>query len=256
MKKNLFITVFYLLINLYSVTFASTSLFGDKGFINTPSSEVLTEKNINLGFSYLPQGKSYVDTKFSNNIYSISIGLIPRIEIGINFTEVFDGKLDVDHPYLTGSWSDKNTFLRIQLLKDKGFFPSAVLGGRDIISNRAVNLGGRGLSSHQQIFYIVLGKQLFDFKTSLGYSYAPEIPFGFVHNTRAINTINRDFRVNGFFCAVETPKIFSLASFIVEYDSKYFNYGLDIGSIFGLNLKVSMVDLKYFTARLGYEIEL
>lgn len=258
MKILPILIIFFLLFIPDKISFASPALYGDSGFINTPSSEVIPDRNINLGLSYLSPERSYVFIGKPNLIYSMSIGFIPRTEVGIVFNQVFTGKPDIDNPYLKTSSFDRGIFLRIQLLEDKDFFPSALIGGRDIISNTVINYRGPLISSFQQMYYIAIGKKLFDFKINFGYSFAPAVPFGFenVRESEVLRITNQGFRINGFFGAVETPKIFSIASLMAEYDSKYFNFGIETGTLYGFSLKVLMIDWKYFTARLSFQNKL
>jgi hypothetical protein len=87
MKITLLITIF-LCILTGSVSAGST-LYGEEGFINTPSSEIIPDRNINLGLSYLPGNTSYIFTGKPNLIYSVFFQFLPRTEVGLVYNQVF-----------------------------------------------------------------------------------------------------------------------------------------------------------------------
>jgi hypothetical protein len=251
MKTTLLIAIF--LFTLTNSASAGPTFYGEEGFINTPASEIIPERNINLGLSYLPGNTSYIFTGKPNLIYSVFFQFLPRTEVGIVFNQVF-GWATPDNPYLKGLSSfDRSIGLKFQILDEGDLRPSISIGGRDITSNSLLNTAGTGgtTSSLQQIFYVAAGKKFNGFKFNLGYSYAPVVSIGVENNEANKDKLNQNFRPNGFFAAVETPKIFSLISGIIEYDTKHFNYGLDIGPVFNLRAKLAMIDLINFNFRLA-----
>jgi hypothetical protein len=254
MKKLLLLLTTLLLLPFPAL--AGSTFSGDEGFINTPSSEVIGDRRINLGMSYLPGDRSYIFLGKPNLIYSVALGFIPRTEIVLIYNQVF-GWVTPDNPYLKDSAFDRSINLKFQVLDEGEYIPSLAIGGRDLLSNAMINPRGPLTgNSFQQILYIAAGKTFYDFRVNLGYSYAPAIPFGFNPDQRTVDWINQSFRVRGFFGAIETPKFFSLVSAIVEYDSKQINYGLDIGPLYNLQAKLAMVDLKYFNFRINLSSKL
>ncbi len=237
---------------------ASSSFYGDSGFIVCPGSEIIKDRKIDFNLSYLNGKSSFVYVGTPNLIYSMSLGFIPRVEVGLVYNQIFTGRKDTDNPYLKASSFDRSIFFKFQVLEDLDYFPSLAIGGRDIVSNSSINNRGALITSNQQIFYLAAGKNIFDFKINVGYSYAPKIPFGFSHVSEAkvTNQLNKDYRINGFFGALETPKLFSLVSFLAEYDSNYFNYGIDIGPFYGISAKLVMVKLTDFNFGFKFENKL
>lgn len=254
MVYKLFLLIFFVFLFQIKIL-ASPTLLGDEGFINTPSAYVLKDRTANIGIAYLPKKSSLVYTDTDNLVYSLFFGFLPRTEVGLVYNQVFTGVRLKDNPYLSNSMFDRSVHFKFQILEEENFIPALSIGGRDIFSNSVLNYRENAIvTAHQQIFYISLGKQLFGYKVNLGYSYAPDLPIG-VTSTKAYKYINRSFRINGLFFAIESPKIFD-TSFILEYDSKNINYGINIEAIPNLNIKMSMVNLVNFNTRITWNPKL
>jgi len=234
---------------------AEQTLYGDTGFINTPSADIISEKKINFGLAYLPAESAYI-LKVPNLVYSMSLGFIPRTEIGIVFTQFFHGKQDKDNPYLNNSAFDRSIFAKFLLLDESDYLPAITIGGRDVLSNSLINFEKRYNSntSYHQFFYLVFGKTFFDYKLNLGYAYAPGIPLGFSGQENFKE--NLSFRTNGIFASLQTPKYFSTVSGMIEYDSGRINYGLNIDPWNNLSLKIAMINLVNPNFRLAWRSNL
>lgn len=239
-------------------SYASSTYYGDSGYFSTPSAEYIGDRYINIGYGYLPKDRSYVITSNQNNIYSIGMGFFPKVEVGINFNQVITGYPDVDNPYLKDSAFDRSIFIKFQALEETDFIPALSIGGRDLFSNTAINYRGNYVTANQQTFYGVVGKTFYDFKFNLGYAYSPAQPIGtaVAPNSTGQKIVDNSFKLNGVFGAIRSPKLFSLISGIIEYDSKYFNYGVEIGDLYGLSAKIAMIDIKYPTAKLNWNHKL
>jgi hypothetical protein len=253
-------TVFFLSLSILSLNllnqkaFASSSFYGDSGYINTPNSENISDRGFDFGLSYFPGTTSYLRIGKPNLLYSLSLGFIPRTEVGLVYNQIMTGIQDSDNPYMKGSSFDRTVFVKFQILDESEYIPSLSIGGRDIISNSVINRRAELVTAHQQVFYASIGKKFFDYKVNLGYSYDPSIPFGFenINDAQGLVLLKTSFRMNGFFGAIETPKYFSLVSAIIEYDSKKLNYGLDLGPFYNLNAKLVMMDLSNFNVRVSW----
>lgn len=254
MVYKLFFAIFFAFL-LQNKIMASPTLLGDEGFINTPSANVIKDRTANIGMAYLPKQSSLIYTGTDNLIYSLFFGFLPRTEVGLVYNQIFTGNRDIDNPYMANSFFDRSVHFKFQILEEDKFIPALSIGGRDIFSNSVVNPRNNIIvTSHQQIFYISIGKELFGTKLNLGYSYAPDLPIGVTSN-KAYTYVNRSFRMNGLFFAIESPKIFD-TSIILEYDSKNINYGINIEAIPNLNIKISMVNLVNFNTRITWNPKL
>ncbi|GIW22903.1 MAG: hypothetical protein KatS3mg068_1910 [Candidatus Sericytochromatia bacterium] len=250
MAYKLFLSILFILLIEFKLC-ASPTLLGDDGFINTPSAKVLKDRKANIGIAYLPGKSSLIYTGTDNLVYSLFFGFLPRTEVGLVYNQIFTGKRDRDNPYLSTSFFDRSVHVKFQFLEESNFIPALSIGGRDIFSNSVLNPRDNiVITSHQQAFYIVIGKEIFNTKLNLGYSYAPDLPIGVTSN-KAYSYVNRSFRMNGIFFAIQSPKIFN-TSFILEYDSKNINYGIDLEAIQNFNIKLSMVNLVNFNIRINW----
>lgn len=255
LKTVLLLSLSILSINLSNQkALASSSFYGDSGYINTPNSENISDRGLDFGFSYINAKNSFVMLGKPNLIYSLSLGFIPRTEVGLVYNQILTGVQDPDNPYMRNSSFDRTVFAKFQVLDEAEYIPSLSIGARDIVSNSAVNRRAELITAHQQVFYASIGKKFFDYKVNLGYSYDPSIPFGFetINDPNGLALLKSSFRMNGFFGAIETPKYFSLVSAIIEYDSKKLNYGLDLGPFYNLNAKLVMMDLANFNIRVSW----
>lgn len=250
----------YVIFNLYCINnaLASSTYYGDSGYFSTPSAEYIKDRYINIGYGYLPKERSYVITSNQNNIYSIAIGFFPRVEVGINFNQVTTGYPDIDNPYLKDSAFDRSMFIKVQALEETELIPALSVGGRDLFSNSGINYRGDYVTANQQTFYAVLGKTFYDFSFNLGYAYSPSQPIGtaVAPSSTGQKIVENSFKLNGVFGAIKSPKVFSLVSGIVEYDSKYFNYGIEIGQFYGLSAKLAMIDIKYPNFKVNWNYKL
>jgi len=250
----LFISVSYTLLSKES--FANSTFYGDQGLINTPSAYVLEDRKIELSISGLSPQVSYILNK-QNVLYSTSLGFIPRTEVGIIFNHVFTGYQDPDNAYLTTTSFDRSIMARFQVLYESEYIPALVIGGRDIFSNAIINRLTRApdrqdeTTAWQQIFYLVAGKKFYDFTLNVGYSYAPGVPLGFSQVRSPVNT-----RINGLFGGIETPKLFSIVSAMLEFDTTKINYGINIGPFYGLEAKAVMIDLTNFNFKASWSAKL
>lgn len=255
MAYKLFLSILSLFL-IQSNVFASPNLIGEEGFINTPSANTIKDRTANIGLAYLPGKSSIIYTGTNNLIYSLFFGFLPRTEIGLIFNQIFTGYRDIDNPYMANSFFDRSIYTKFQILDESEFIPALAIGGRDIFSNSVLNpREGIIITTHQQAFYLAIGKEIFGTKLNLGYSYAPELPIGAKKVDRAYTISNRSFKINGLFFAIESPKLFN-TSLILEYDSKNINYGISIDAIPNLNIKLSMIDLVNFNTRINWHPEL
>lgn len=255
MKVFFSIILFFILLNNQHAR-ANSTFYGDQGLINTPSAYVINDRNIDISFGSLTENVSYIYNKH-NLLYSIGIGFIPRTELGFTFNQIFTGIVDTDNPYLKNSSFDRSIFLKFQLLDESNYIPALSIGGRDILSNAVINRDSRAenrkndVSAWQQIFYIVAGKKFYDFNFNLGYSYAPGVPFGFV----AART-EGSYRISGLFANLETPKLFSMVSGMLEFDSNRLNYGINVGPFYGFSAKAVMIDLTNLNFKTSWNMRL
>lgn len=230
-----------------------SSFYGDNGAISTPTSEV-KDKQFDIGMTYMKGERSYILTGTPNLIYSFNMNIFPFLEVGLSYNQTFTGKQDPDNAYLKNSSFDRSAFAKLQILKESDFIPSLSIGGRDIISNSVINYRGPLLTTHQQSFYGVIGKKLYDFDINIGYAYSPTRPIGLVKNTVEAAEIffANSFRLNGFFGSLETPLFLNYFSGLIEYDSKYFNYGIRFSNFYGLDIKACMIDINNFNMRVSF----
>ena len=256
--KKLFVFLFLSLAYGLSADncYANSTFYGDQGLINTPSAYVIEDRKIEFSVSSLSPQVSYILNK-PNVLYSTSLGIFPRAEVGLIFNHVSTGGQDPDNSYLKTSSFDRSIMARFQVLYESEYIPALVVGGRDIFSNAIINRLTRPVdrqdetTAWQQIFYLVAGKKFYDFNLNLGYSYAPGVPFGFTQSRAPVNT-----RINGIFAGLETPKLFSVVSAMIEFDTTRINYGVNIGPFYGIEAKAVMIDLTNFNFKASWSTKL
>lgn len=254
LKKVLILFLFLFSFNYNLTSYASGNTFyGDSGAISSPTAE-MKDRQFDIGLSYMKGERSYLRTGVPNLIYSFSINLIPRVEVGLSYNQIFTGIQDSDNPYLKNSSFDRSAFAKIQVLDESNFIPAIALGGRDLFSNSVVNYRGPLLTSYQQSFYGVLGKKIYDFELNLGYAYSPSRPLSFtkIGSESAELIFSNSFRLNGIFASIETPKLLNYFSGIFEYDTKYLNYGIHFSNFYGIDLKAVMIDISNFNIKLSF----
>lgn len=135
---------------VYSAAWASAaqSYLGYSGLLLTPTTEVLSERQISLG-GY------YIDLEDDDYAVSLAgtVGLLPGLEAGVNVVDVKDGE------------SDTSINAKYELLKESQTIPSVALG-----------ITGLGSDWYDDCIYLVAGKS-FNAPAEAAF-WAPRVYFG------------------------------------------------------------------------------
>jgi len=221
------------------------SVTGTSGLIHIPSARMLEDGQLVLGAGYIPKGYStfknrggYAEReRFQHpflNTY-ITYGILPFVEVMFRYTH----ELYVPVNSFTQYFPDRMFSARFRVLSEKKFTPSIVFGIHDF------------------------GKIFTDFDSATNYSTSYfviskikdfnlikfDLSFGYAFDLAGIQAID----IDGLFYGIEIKSNFyEKASFIFEYDSKYFQTGLMLNPIKPIKMMFGLWDLNKPTFSLNY----
>ena len=212
------------------------SLSGLTGFINTPWAGTIKDRNIELSYAHVPKRWSFDGRgKFANEPWTLTLGIVPRVEIGLRFTRI---------PGLRGGVTDPNSKIttdtdhmaswRLTLLTAKPLRPGLAIGVDDVEGTRRF---------HSSYAVAGLPFAILHVQNRLSFGYA----FHVFTATRHV--------LDGGFGAFEVSPWRAVAVRI-EQDSEKWNAGIGIGSKYGLRLRVAALNLETLSVGVGWTHEL
>lgn len=225
------------------VTYLSSnaqSLTGLNGLLFTPSAEMQEDGTLILGCSffdskYFPYGEGEYDGLAGY----VNLTFLPFAEFSFRYTS-----------QMTSITEEKNNFpdrmpsFRIRLLKEKKKLPAIVFGWHDISSSK-----DGGGAKYFEATYFVFTKNLkskkipVDFSLSVGYGSA-------LRNAR-----HHDFK--GIFSGIELSlKEKDWISYMLEYDSRYWNTGLKLIFFKKLQIMPVLRNMDRLEGNISYSIQL
>jgi hypothetical protein len=205
------------------------------GFVFTPWAGVLPERTISVDYTDVPLKWAYSGRgTFANQAYSLTIGLLPRVETSLRFTRLpgAAGALGVDpgEDNLITTDTDHMASGRLVLLTPTTRRPGLAIGAEDIS-------GTRRFHSTYAVVGMPVKIKLMQSRFSLG--YAPHV------FTAARHVLD------GGFGALEVSP-WRVVAARVEYDSEKWNVGAGVVLPLGLRLRVTALNLETLSAGAGW----
>lgn len=187
------------------------SMFGTTGLVLIPTANILPDGKLALGISYTDEKYGKYSSRHTAQIASYAtLGYLPFLEVSLRVTK---------YPNLP--WSEnyrsaveRMASVKLQVFREKRFFPSVVLGVNDLY--------GKSIQYNAQYFVIsklVNPPLLKHIGIHIGYAPNP------IKSKRIYN-----YSLQGIFAGLET-QLYKSISAMLEYDSKKFNIGLRIAPL-------------------------
>jgi Exopolysaccharide biosynthesis protein YbjH len=208
------------------------SFSGMTGFINTPSADVIQDRSIELSFSHIPKAWAY-DNRGThvNEPYSVALGLLPHLEIGLRFTRLpgKQGFLDAPDNRLTTD-TDHMASFRLTLLTSRPDRPGLAIGMEDVEGTRRF---------HSSYAVAGIPLSILHVQNRLSMGYAPRV------FTAARHVLD------GGFGAFEVSPWRAVAA-RVEYDTEKWNAGIGVGLGYGLRVHVAALNMESVSVGAGW----
>jgi len=199
-KSNL---LAFLISTVFITGTEAQSLTGITGLLNAPSANMQKDGMFYAGANYLNRNyvNAYGEGKFNCLIYYFDLTFLPFLEINFRNTR------ELDNPSKTHT-VDRMLSFRIQVLKERKYWPSIVLGVNDIFTQ------ARKGNQYFGAIYAVATKNLPVKKSEFGFTIGYAYPY-FKNN-----------QFTGIFGGITfSPSFLRQFTLMAEYDSKNFNIG-------------------------------
>jgi hypothetical protein len=201
MKKSILLT--FLLLSVFISGSEAQSLTGVTGLLNAPSANMQKDGTFYMGANYLNRNyiNAYGKGRYNCLIYYFDLTFLPFLEINFRNTRMLDNP---DHSHTV----DRMLSVRLQVLKERKYWPSIVLGANDLLT--------RATKGNQYFgaVYAVATKNFLVKKNEIGATFGYALPY--FNNSQFV----------GFFGGVSfSPSFFRQLTLMAEYDSRNFNIG-------------------------------
>ena len=193
----------FLLLTVFISGSEAQSLTGVTGLLNAPSANMQKDGTFYTGANYLNRNyiNAYGRGKYNCLIYYFDLTFLPFLELNFRNTRQLDNP---DHSHTV----DRMISIRLQVLRERKYWPSIVLGANDLLTTA---------SKGNQFFgavYAVATKNIPVKKSEIGITGGYALPY--FKNSQFV----------GFFGGVTfTPSFLRQVTLMAEYDSKNFNIG-------------------------------
>ena len=164
---NRSIILAFLLITVFISGSGAQSLTGITGLLNAPSANMQKDGTFYAGANYLNRNyvNTYADGKFHCLIYYFDLTFLPFLEINFRNTRQLDNP---DHSHTV----DRMVSARLQVLKERKYWPSIVLGANDMLTTIS-----RGRNQYFGALYLVATKNLEVKKSEFGFTFGYAYPY-------------------------------------------------------------------------------
>ena len=236
--KYLFIFLWLssVLLGLAGVGMAGISLLGSSGLVNIPTAEIVPDRNIYFGFSYIPKPYAILGQPgYSNTAYYCSIGYLPFLELNFRITRIVHWK------HYTLPIGDRMASFRVRLIAEKALAPALAFGVQDIIS-----LTENKSSRHFNAFYLV------GFKTLL----LPGAIKTRVHLGYGTDWMKADkHHLVGVFGGLDVS-VNKHLTLIAEYDTEKVNLGARLSLMSHFHLMIAYLNARRFSGGINLSFSL
>ena len=208
---------------------------GMTGFIITPWAGVQPDGSLEVGFTNIPKKWTYnPDPRgvYHNEIYYASLGLLPRLEVGLRITRTpgFNPFGQIDPSSRLSTDTDHQASFRIGLLEPRDRRPGLAFGVEDIQGTRRYHAT-----------YLVSGIPFSIFRVQNRFSLGYASP---------VFTASRHV-LDGAFSAIEVSPWRAVAARF-EYDTEKFNVGFGVELGFGLRIRAAALNMESLSAGVGW----
>ncbi len=214
---------------------------GMTGFIITPWAGVQPESHIEAGYTYMPKKWAYNQEGtergvYHNEIYYASLGLLPRLEIGLRITRTpgYNPFGDIDLSSQLTTDTDHMASFKVGLLEPKPGRPGLAVGVEDIQGTRRY---------HSAYLVAGLPHEIFRVQSRFSLGYASRV-----------FTASR-YVLDGVFGAIEVSPWRAVAARF-EYDTEKINVGLGFDLGFGLRIRAAALNMESLSAGVGWHHKL
>ena len=220
------------LLLLFPAVSLGQTLTGTTGLLTIPSAEMQSDGTFIVGANYLPK-INQPTWGYNTGNYYLNLTFLPFLEVAYKMTLIKTAS--------TGRYTqqDRGLNLRLQLLKEKVYLPSVVVGMHDVYTS---------VSSGNQFFgatYIVVTKHFNLKRTVLGVTSG----YG--------TDLLRNNQFVGLFGGMSLkPAFYKPLTFMAEYDCKGINLGGSLLLFDHLYLFSMAQHLEYFAGGIAYRIYL
>ncbi len=209
---------------------------GMTGFIFTPWVGSLRDGTISLDYTHVPAKWSYSGRgKYVNQAYSMTVGLLPRVEASLRFTRLpgaYGFLQDIDNRITTDT--DHMASGRLVLLTSGPMRPGLAVGIDDISGTRRF---------HSTYAVTGMPLEINRVQTRFSLGYAPRV------FTAARHVLD------GGFGAFEISPCRDVAARL-EYDSEKWNVGIGVALPYGLRIRAAALNLETLSVGAGWTHEL
>jgi hypothetical protein len=204
------------------------TLGGIPGLIRIPTADFMRDGSFYLGGGFFPkEALDYTGHQHDGLTLFSSLTFLPFFELDLRLTRQLNLPAEATHTV------DRSPGIRLQLLKQTGYLPSAALGLQDLFSTIS-----DGEARHFAASYLVLTRGFaagaLYLSPTLGYSY-PMLA-------------SRQNEFVGWFGGLRVqPRSFTSLAFLLEYDTHNTNIGFDFIIRHFVLLKFALLNFQYFS---------
>jgi hypothetical protein len=232
---NMIKSFFFLLFILLCRSAFAQPTAGTTGLLNIPSAKMQEDGRVMAGANFLPVALTPATWDYNTWNYYLNITFFPFMEISYRMT-LF--KLAGSNRFNN---QDRSLSARFQLLKEKEFLPSLVIGSNDIYSSR----GGFTVNKYFTSFYAVGTKKITvadqKLDATLGYMYSA------AHDSLSSGIVGG---------LSWSPLVFPSLKLMAEFDSNAFNAGVGLLLFKQIYLYGMAHELKRFSGGFALLIDL
>jgi len=223
--------VLFLLIVAMPFFSNAQTLTGTTGLLNIPSADVQADGTFIMGCNYLPEINQPMWGFHTGNYY-FNLTFLPFLEVAYKCTLI--------RTKSTGKYTqqDRGVSVRLQVLKEKEYFPAVTIGMHDVCTHTKCN-------QYFGATYVVFTKHF-------------DIDRNFIGLTSGYGTaLLKHNEFVGLFGGISvSPSFFTPATFMAEYDCKGVNVGGSLLLFRHVYFLAMAQRLKYFAGGVAYKIYL
>jgi len=211
---------------------AWVSLSGMSGLLTTPWAGSIGDRNLEVGYTYVPKKWAYDDRGVHPNAYYYgTVGFLPFLEVQVRWTQIV-GRRDFEEivPDSRLADLDRTASARLVLIEPAEGRPGLAVGMDDLVGTRRF---------HSTYAVAGLPARILGMQTRAAIGYAPT---AFAAPRHVLD---------GVFGGVEVQPWRALR-LQVEHDSEKWNAGLGIEPGFGFRIRVAALDLESLSAGAGW----
>jgi len=226
---------------LLSKSYYSQSLTGVSGLLTVPTADILEDRQISFGGSFL--NKEYLDFEKCHGVaYYAVIGYLPFLEVSLRLTRWYHPEQGFD--YGKQGIGDRMPNLKLRLWKESKFLPSIVVGIHDLIS-----VLGNSDDTNFNAFYGAMSKHYllnnFDYIQSIG-----------LHLGYGVDMIEaKNHQFVGVFGGVDVQFRKEL-KLLFEFTDNRINLGVESLLFNHFRFLGGYENLKFFSGGLGFQFKI